>query len=585
MEKISSSRNLTEIIQYYRCPGPFVLPENPLDPEVRWIEGTNCAYPCRNAIYSSEEYAIFERTADISAMIGLLFVGILIISWSLDRKHNKKGLVLLLAYLSAITSIAILVTSTQPYQERFCKDNAIPISHDDGATTCAAQSFMLFYAGLACCYSWCAVAIALFAKVVMNMNLNHQKKKLRLLYVLTVFGLPLLPLIYIFASNSYGYGGNLPWCLLGDNHSSDVDLYLYIIPVIIVIVTGFVCQTSVIITIIRTSNKVRSTQVRRPTSKALPLTKYQKISRYILALIHYNSDKFNSLKTPCLFVACFLLVWGVTFSYRAIVLLYHNQIDHSFTTWRDCIFSNYDGKSDISWQIMCGRHSKIRMSVPFTTMSITVTCGQSIFVFFTFMTKPTLKSQQLIKAVQRNVSVVLPNTNILNHSREIVTLIRHRASSVIGDIHQNVKNTDAVYPQTNHPIEGTENKTIEEGHPTDHRQEGHKIENVNHLFNLRQAMVHLFEEENDPNDDNSVMNQQEVLDDGLDIFAIQNQFAHRSSHEASMHADDDSYGQNRPPINLLFRLQSSLMPHIQSRRIHNHQEPLKIEEYIENTNV
>jgi hypothetical protein len=366
---------------YSTCPGPFVIPDDPDNIKVKWVEGTNCAYPCRNAVYSSREYELFERTADVTSIIGLAFVSILIISWSLDKKHRKKALILILAYLSAITSAGFLLTSNQSYESRFCSSNAVPIDSSDGLTTCAAQSFLLFYAGLAACYAWCAIAVALFLKVVMNTKILQASSKLRIVYASIVFGLPMMPALYIFSTDSYGYGGNLPWCLLSVRHSTGVDLYLYIIPVVLIILIGIICQTIVIFVILRTRSRISSR-----TAATATQSQPSNNSSY-LSCCHISPDKFNSLKTPILFIICFLLVWVTTFTYRMAVMYYEPDLRESFNNWKTCLF---DDQSAGDWESRCGYHPRFRMSVAFTTLCIFLTCGQSIFLFITFITIPSL---------------------------------------------------------------------------------------------------------------------------------------------------------------------------------------------------
>jgi hypothetical protein len=100
------------------------------------------------------------------------------------------------------TLLFVIVAAVGPAEKTLCLNNAVPRHISDGPSLCVVQGVFVMYAGIACCLSWLMQALDLYFKLVLNWkSYDHFYY-----HLVTVFGLPLIPLIYSFATEQFGYG-------------------------------------------------------------------------------------------------------------------------------------------------------------------------------------------------------------------------------------------------------------------------------------------------------------------------------------------------------------------------------------------
>lgn len=113
-----------------------------------------------------------------------------------------------------------------------------------GPSTCTIQGAINTFCALAACASWLAQAADLFFKVVLNMNTSSYYWIGG--YLFFVLSVPFTSTVYMAGKGILGYGGNLPWCFIGDYAEKDVDAASFYIPILIMSFLGVCFMSGVV---------------------------------------------------------------------------------------------------------------------------------------------------------------------------------------------------------------------------------------------------------------------------------------------------------------------------------------------------
>lgn len=434
---MSNSVNTT---YYTLCPAGFVIPSEPLNSNILWVTGTNCAQSCLSPRYTTNEWKDFTLISIIIPAIALPVALFSVLSWFVDKNRLKKYLVLCFSLPHAIACLWFVVVSSYPIDERSCSSNAVPVTNEDGATICAIESIIGLYCLFSGSIAWCIQAVDLFFKIVMG-----RKESYHHIYLAIIILLPLIPVLYLGISKNYGFNRELPYCLVSSKGSESLDIALYYLPMLISTFIGTCFMIPVLQTITKTTLKVSNLSKVNGTgsnflstlsgsSKVVPLGTFNSPSKLPIDKLNHSpikspveggsalqspssfaSPRFNGsnidsptqkaslkkfqisnmkiqknykvLATTSSFLLLYLALWIPWFCYRGIQYTSRDNINQSLETWIQCVFTYYDGISDSSWNTICGSHPSTRLSISFTCYSIIAYLGQSLLVsaiFFSF---------------------------------------------------------------------------------------------------------------------------------------------------------------------------------------------------------
>lgn len=179
---------------------------------------------------------------------------------------RSQYLLITFCAISLVHSLTTASILALPFEDRFCRNNANMIDASDGFTLCALQTFVQLYFGLAICICWCMQSIGVFLKICMNWKQPPRRKAIHLSLI---FGLPIPSLVAGIMSREYGYSYTQTACFFSPQaRISNIDLYIFYAPVMVLTLIGAVCMLSVVGKILLLLNDYVRTQTRvRSNSK------------------------------------------------------------------------------------------------------------------------------------------------------------------------------------------------------------------------------------------------------------------------------------------------------------------------------
>ena len=183
-------------------------------------------------------------------------------------------------------------------------------------------------------------------------------------YISSIFLLPLIPLIYVLATKKFGYNAGNPICWIITK--TDLDIYLWHVPVAAMTLIGLVCIIFVL----------------------------QKI---VLSVMKSSSNKkggsnemIRTVRTPMLFVLAFLAFFLSIVAHRATLYTNEKTLTSELAQWTKCVFSNFDGVSDESYTSICGTYVKTKVSFPTTVWALICVTGQAPMVSLVYLSNPSV---------------------------------------------------------------------------------------------------------------------------------------------------------------------------------------------------
>ena len=347
----------------FSCPKVFAIPTDPASNKIEWVYSMNginiCAQKCKSPVWSNLEWETMFSIAHSVMWIGLPLDLIIIITWILSEKRKKQYFVLSFAMCSCIMQSSLVYSSFFPFEEAYCKSNAVRIGPGDGFHSCNVQSFMALYGFAGCCMSWMLQSFDLFRKVALK---KHDTNILKSTYLSIIFGTPLILSFIMGVTETYGYLPGTTVCFVGETYIT----YLAYFPFIISITFGCPPAFYVIITVIRVFNGSK-----------------KEITIETMAQIH----------GAILFVTSFMILIIPILIYRFYGYMYVHHGSKfpmaNMSPWIDCIFDHYDG-TDESWMSICGETPPIRIPYILSVFHAITTHGTALLISSTYLFQPSV---------------------------------------------------------------------------------------------------------------------------------------------------------------------------------------------------
>jgi len=145
--------------------------------------------------------------------------------------------------------------------------------------------------------TWGLIAVDLFLKILTRINTN----KLWLHYISVIFTLPIIPLAILANNQQYGYY-NVTFCLTS-NFAGNLDIEVFVLPLIVITVIGTLCMFAVIIKIIQTTRNVKTTNNKKiksnvvvPSDQRCSLNSFEKPDSSVLKSPTFDETPLQSPK-------------------------------------------------------------------------------------------------------------------------------------------------------------------------------------------------------------------------------------------------------------------------------------------------
>lgn len=357
--KMASSQ---DAIYSTRCPSGYVVPDEPDDPLIDWIPGTGCAVACRIPMYTIHEW---DTIFYLIRVIGLISLPLILILWMrFIFFENLSSMYLTIYFITAslVPTIYYAIMISHNFRESdYCRNNAVGLTNEEGINFCTAEAVIFSYFALMASISWCITALDLLQVIVFSSNTRSTRR----FWIRTVIilGFPFISCLYLCLSGLIGYGGFIPWCYVSKKSTHNEDLYSFYIPMIVATVIGTISMIIVLTTFFVTRRKVQQVVPEAQNSVA------------------FNWKVFY---TPISNVLLYLIVWIAMVVHRCFFYFNYTRYANAFTDWTMCVFTYYDGVTDSSWEIPCGKAAHTRADFFFVAFVYSVLAGQSIFFFIVF---------------------------------------------------------------------------------------------------------------------------------------------------------------------------------------------------------
>jgi hypothetical protein len=302
--------------------------------------------------------------------------------------------------LATVASVA--VNAPDKLEDRFCYDNAINYSQEDGpSSACTAQAGILVFCFLAALMLTFFLAVEAFLKY--NEFLDMLKDKRFILgesLVTLVF--PLIIVNAAAAKNMLGFPKNQSMCFMLvypvlDEKTEDFPYVFYpvlVIDSIAVAIAVFVfCQKT--LHRHRHEKRLEATRSASMSGEALAVSKSDPDAaaadgdedRYMSASgknlsskegLHLDITAFNPIKVPfSITVVSFMqLVW---IPYLVFKVQTREQVDDDYDSvfdWVQCIYLNWNGDNS-AWEKACGKHFDGRTT---PNLNAAVTCATTAWI-------------------------------------------------------------------------------------------------------------------------------------------------------------------------------------------------------------
>jgi hypothetical protein len=151
------------------CPDGFVIPDVPEDKDIRWIDGTGCAVPCRIPVYLDWEYQKINTAYFLVICLSMPFVIVIAVVWLTDPNYKKQLLTTTMMAFIVLQYLADCLVTFTP-QVNLCRNNAVPINSDDGVNTCSVSGLLLLFCGFGIVTTMLMQSIDLFLMIIFGMK-------------------------------------------------------------------------------------------------------------------------------------------------------------------------------------------------------------------------------------------------------------------------------------------------------------------------------------------------------------------------------------------------------------------------------
>jgi hypothetical protein len=178
-----------------------------------------------------------------------------------------------------------------------------------------------------------------------------------------IFVGPLGNLIYIYRTDLYGYNGVASFCWFRNfnGFEAHIDLYCFFVPAAVILGIGILAIL---------------------------------FSVGVIFYRHFNGRgvkeslmKASVLTVQAYFIAPAVIPTSIALIYRFGYVTRYKSYETSFREWTACVFRNYDGIDDHSWESVCGHHAKDRLGWTLMTALYFSLGGYAIFVSLIYLVR------------------------------------------------------------------------------------------------------------------------------------------------------------------------------------------------------
>ena len=349
------------------CPTGFVVPDKE-DSRTTWVPGTGCAVGCSWPTWTEKEWGQLRLTVTVAAWVGLPMVLMLLLTWTVDKDRRKQYLVIIFGIFSSIATIMFCAASVMPIQATSCATNAVGYDQTDAVNFCTLQALLLLAAGVGTASSWAMLSVDLLLKVALGYRSTKSFKPFFLAFIVVLTG----SVVVAASFYPYGYIQAFPFCFMALGN----DVYTVYVPMAACTIIGLIAMLIVIYRIVQS---IMRTQVHSQDADSLS-------SGGVAAVF----NKFQMLKIPTLFLVAYLICVVAYESNRIVLYRTDHENKESANDFAKCVFQNYDGNSDSSWQSACGTHPSKRPSWPFSIFVMLALAGQSILISGIYLSNPSV---------------------------------------------------------------------------------------------------------------------------------------------------------------------------------------------------
>jgi len=153
-----------------QCPYGFVIPDHPSDPDIEWIEGTNCAIACISPVYTREQYVGGQYLIDFIAWVGFIVIIVNLLSHRVSARKPMHYLKLYHIAFAAITTMMNMLQSLMPIEKRYCRDNANGYTGRDGVNLCTSHAVVIIYLAVCIMTCWTVQIWVIFSAIVLGQS-------------------------------------------------------------------------------------------------------------------------------------------------------------------------------------------------------------------------------------------------------------------------------------------------------------------------------------------------------------------------------------------------------------------------------
>jgi hypothetical protein len=348
---------------------------------------------------------VFEDSVTISTVapsVGLAMVIALLVDLNTDTTIRRKSsflFVRIAAYLSAVSSVATLLTKGGNPTKLLCYNNSIAQSQRDGISVCVVQGILLLYCIVAVTFAWLAQLVFLYLRIVREVDTDRYTRH----GMVAVLGIPVIAIAYLLQQNLIGYNGKLPWCnfitLLSttDNHGEPNApkqvFFIFAGTGALLGTVGTFCIASMLFKYM--SNLRRTIALIRPADIEENITdsSYPGGASFWTMMAKFGGP-------TALFHFGFAAIWIAVLFFPMTVAIYKGEYVSLYLSWKACVFSTYfqDRLGLVTedagrlWNIakdQCGESPRFRQNISGGDTAyhavVFIISGQSIIISLVFL--------------------------------------------------------------------------------------------------------------------------------------------------------------------------------------------------------
>jgi preprotein translocase subunit SecG len=392
-----------------------------------------CTDYFRRPALTSSQFQRADRILKVSSIAGFALAVVFLCLWQSNKNKARKNYLIsfmIASSLGVTLSLLLLQFDGRPVGEKLCYDNAIPRDQSDGTSICVGQAAFLSYCTLAACLSWFAQAIDLYLTVVKGVKGSSGRYFRH--YMALIFVYPAIATSIFAGMGFFGYNGMLSYCVYATFVSkTGVDLIVQYIPIFIIVLTGTALCVAVFIKVVKvwtttSKNKTRvhasdsSTIGNNGRQQDIANDDAQQGASSKLHVVVGDGDRQSSggktwkknlegTTSLLAFLIAFVAICIVLLVYRVRNSLRSTAAARSYESWQRCIYENYDGISDSSWQSVCGDQPEYykNVFVPLYDTNVVIVACNSIAACLPFLREFFLVCKIDAQGVDREIVRIL----------------------------------------------------------------------------------------------------------------------------------------------------------------------------------